>query len=171
MGGQEHFYMETQSMLVVPVGEEAEFNAYVSTQWPTLTQHAIAETLGIPSNRVTCHVKRVGGAFGGKVIKTSILACITSVAAWKTHRAVRCVLERGEDMLITGGRHPVLGIYKVGFMNDGRIVAADIQYYINGGNTVDESPIVGENVDDDVIKRKRGVDRLLPGSGKIAPPL
>jgi len=38
MGGQEHFYMETQSMLVVPVGEEAEFNAYVSTQWPTLTQ-------------------------------------------------------------------------------------------------------------------------------------
>lgn len=38
MGGQEHFYMETQSMLVVPVGEETEFNVYVSTQWPTLTQ-------------------------------------------------------------------------------------------------------------------------------------
>lgn len=38
MGGQEHFYMETQSMLVVPVGEETEFKAYVSTQWPTLTQ-------------------------------------------------------------------------------------------------------------------------------------
>lgn len=28
-------------------------------------------------------------------------------------RAVRCVLERGEDMLITGGRHPYLGKYKV----------------------------------------------------------
>lgn len=38
IGGQEHFYMETQSMLVVPVGEETEFNVYVSTQWPTLTQ-------------------------------------------------------------------------------------------------------------------------------------
>ncbi|XP_060922759.1 aldehyde oxidase 1-like [Limanda limanda] len=146
LGAQEHFYMETQSMLVVPVGEETEFNAFVSTQWPTLIQDAIAETLGIPSNRVTCHVKRVGGAFGGKVTKTSILACITSVAAWKTNRAVRCVLERGEDMLITGARHPVLGKYKVGFMNDGRIMAADIQYYANAGNTVDESVLVVEKI-------------------------
>lgn len=46
-------------------------------------QDTVAETLDIPSNRVTCHVKRVGGAFGGKVTKTSILASITSVAAWK----------------------------------------------------------------------------------------
>ncbi|XP_039648487.1 aldehyde oxidase 6 [Perca fluviatilis] len=146
MGGQEHFYMETQSMLVVPVGEETEFNAYVSTQWPTGTQDAIAEALGIPSNRVTCHVKRIGGAFGGKVVKTATLACITAVAAWKTNRAVRCVLERGEDMLISGARHPVLGKYKVGFMNDGRIMAADMQYYTNAGNTVDESPLVVEKI-------------------------
>lgn len=31
----------------------------------------------------------------------------------RTGRAVRCVLERGEDMLITGARHPVLGKHKV----------------------------------------------------------
>ncbi|KAM3857276.1 aldehyde oxidase 6 [Diretmus argenteus] len=146
IGGQEHFYMETQSMVVVPAGEEAEFNVYISCQWPTYVQEAVAETLAIPSNRVTCHVKRVGGAFGGKVTKTGILACITSVAAWKTNRAVRCVLERGEDMLITGARHPVVGRYKVGFMNDGRIVAADTQYYANAGNTVDESVLVTEKI-------------------------
>nr|XP_015813530.2 aldehyde oxidase 6 isoform X1 [Nothobranchius furzeri] len=146
IGGQEHFYMETQSMLVVPVGEETEFNVYVSTQWPTLIQEAIAETLDIQSSRVTCHVKRLGGAFGGKVIKTSILASITSVAAWKTNRAVRCVLERGEDMLITGGRHPVLGKYKVGFMTDGRIVAADFHYYANAGCFVDESVLISEKI-------------------------
>ncbi|XP_061572162.1 aldehyde oxidase 6 [Cololabis saira] len=146
MGGQEHFYMETQSMLVVPVGEEAELNVYVSTQWPALMQDAVAETLDIPSNRVNCHVKRLGGAFGGKVTKTANLASITSVAAWKTGRAVRCVLERGEDMLITGGRHPVLGTYKVGFMSDGRIVAADIQYYTNAGCCVDESVLVIEKI-------------------------
>ncbi|XP_036946883.1 aldehyde oxidase 6 isoform X1 [Acanthopagrus latus] len=146
MGGQEHFYMETQSMLVVPVGEETEFKAYVSTQWPTLTQDAIADTLNIPSNRVTCHVKRMGGAFGGKVTKTSILASITAVAALKTSRAVRFVLERGDDMLITGARHPVLGRYKVGFMMDGSIVAADIQYYTNAGNSIDESTLVVEKI-------------------------
>lgn len=38
VGGQKHFYMETQSMLVVPVGEETEFNVYASTQGPTSTQ-------------------------------------------------------------------------------------------------------------------------------------
>ncbi|KAM4538347.1 aldehyde oxidase 6 isoform 2-T2 [Fundulus diaphanus] len=146
MGGQEHFYMETQSMLVVPVGEETEFKVYVSTQWPTLAQEAVAETLDIQSNRVTCHVKRLGGAFGGKVIMTSVLASITAVAAWKTNRAVRCVLERGEDMLITGGRHPVLGKYKVGFMNDGRIVAVDYHYFANGGCFVDESVLISEKI-------------------------
>ncbi|XP_068612337.1 aldehyde oxidase 6 [Brachionichthys hirsutus] len=146
MGGQEHFYMETQSMLVVPVGEQAELNVYVSTQSPTTAQEVISETLDIPSNRVVCHVKRIGGAFGGKLTKTAILVSITSVAAWKTNRAVRCILERGDDMLITGGRHPVLAKYKVGFMRDGRIVAADVQYFMNGGNTVDESTLVAEKV-------------------------
>lgn len=34
MGGQEHFYMETQSMLVVPKGEDREVDVYVSTQYP-----------------------------------------------------------------------------------------------------------------------------------------
>uniref|UniRef100_A0A674CKV0 Aldehyde oxidase 6 n=1 Tax=Salmo trutta TaxID=8032 RepID=A0A674CKV0_SALTR len=146
LGGQEHFYMETQSMVVVPSGEERELKVYLSCQHPTYTQESIAETLGIPSNRVSCHVKRVGGAFGGKVTKTSIIACITSVAAWKTGRAVRCVLERGEDMLITGARHPVLGKHKVGFMNDGRIMAADLHYYANSGNTADESLLVIEKI-------------------------
>ncbi|TRZ04440.1 hypothetical protein DNTS_025932, partial [Danionella cerebrum] len=82
IGGQEHFYMETQSFLVVPVGEETEMKVYLSTQHPTFTQVAVAETLGIPSNRVSCHVKRIGGAFGGKVTKTAILASITAVATW-----------------------------------------------------------------------------------------
>ncbi|XP_028319779.1 aldehyde oxidase 6 isoform X2 [Gouania willdenowi] len=146
LGGQEHFYMETQSMLVVPVGEEKEFNVYVSSQWLSYTQAAVAETLGIPSNRINCIVKRLGGGFGGKVTKPAILASITAVAAWKTNRPVRCILERGDDMLITGGRHPTLGKYKVGFMNDGRIVAVDFQFFINAGCTVDESVVVIEKM-------------------------
>uniref|UniRef100_A0A8D0TT86 aldehyde oxidase n=1 Tax=Sus scrofa TaxID=9823 RepID=A0A8D0TT86_PIG len=113
LGGQEHFYMETQSMLVVPKGEDQEMDVYVSTQYPKYIQDIVAWILKIPANKVMCHVKRVGGAFGGKVIKTGIMAAITAFAANKHGRAVRCILERGEDMLITGGRHPYLGKYKV----------------------------------------------------------
>uniref|UniRef100_A0A8C0VY89 aldehyde oxidase n=1 Tax=Castor canadensis TaxID=51338 RepID=A0A8C0VY89_CASCN len=144
MGGQEHFYMETQSMLVVPKGEDQEMDVYVSTQFPRYIQEIVASILKLPANKVMCHVRRVGGAFGGKVVKTGVMAAITAFAASKHGRAVRCTLERGEDMLITAGRHPYLGKYKVGFMNDGRILALEMEHYANGGSSLDESLLVIE---------------------------
>ncbi|XP_014640106.1 PREDICTED: aldehyde oxidase-like [Ceratotherium simum simum] len=144
VGGQEHFYMETQSMLVVPKGEDQEIDVYVSTQIPKYVQDIVASTLKLPANKVMCHVKRLGGAFGGKGIKTGIMAAVTAFAANKHGCAVRCILERGEDMLITAGRHPYLGKYKAGFMKDGRILALDVEHYGNGGATLDESLLVME---------------------------
>ncbi|KAM9286952.1 aldehyde oxidase-like [Morus bassanus] len=144
IGGQEHFYMETQSVLAVPKGEDKEMDVYVSTQHPAIIQEMVAASLGVPANRIMCHVKRVGGAFGGKLMKAGLLASVAAVAANKTSRAVRLILSRGDDMLITGGRHPFIGKYKVGFMNDGRIRALDAKYYINGGCTPDESVVVAE---------------------------
>ncbi|NXX95379.1 AOXA oxidase, partial [Centropus bengalensis] len=144
IGGQEHFYLETQSVLAVPRGEDKEMDVYVSTQHPAIIQEMVAASLGIPANRVMCHVRRVGGAFGGKLLKAGLLASVAAVAANKTSRAVRLILSREDDMLITGGRHPFLGKYKVGFMNDGTIRAVDVMYYINGGCTPDESVLVAE---------------------------
>uniref|UniRef100_A0A8C5QI35 FAD-binding PCMH-type domain-containing protein n=1 Tax=Leptobrachium leishanense TaxID=445787 RepID=A0A8C5QI35_9ANUR len=140
--GQEQFYMETNSLIVIPKGEENEFDIYVSTQDISTSQFAVAAVLGVPSNRIMSRVKRVGGAFGGKVTKPAIFASAAAVAAQKTKRPIRCVLERGEDMLITAGRHPVSGKYKVGCMNDGKIVAADVSFYTNAGCTIDESFLV-----------------------------
>ncbi|MEE6490031.1 hypothetical protein FKM82_015768 [Ascaphus truei] len=140
--GQEQFYMETNTVLAVPKREENELDIYISTQDPTSAQLLAAIALGVPSNRIVSHVKRVGGAFGGKLTKPNIFACAAAVAAHKTKRPVRIVLERWEDMLITGGRHPFLGKYKVGCMNDGKIVGADITFYSNAGCTPDESVLV-----------------------------
>uniref|UniRef100_A0A8C9S671 Aldehyde oxidase 5 n=1 Tax=Scleropages formosus TaxID=113540 RepID=A0A8C9S671_SCLFO len=144
MGGQEHFYMETQGLIAVPRGEDGEMDLYVATQHAAFTQEVVGHTLGVDSNKITCHVKRLGGGFGGKVMKIASLSAIAATAAYKTGRAVRCVLDRGDDMLITSGRHPFLGKYKVGFMNDGTILAADITYYSNGGSTLDESSFIME---------------------------
>ncbi|XP_056392201.1 aldehyde oxidase 1-like isoform X2 [Hyla sarda] len=142
IGGQEQFYMETNSVLVVPKGEDNEFDIYISTQDPTTAQLSVATILDVPSNRIMSHVKRVGGAFGGKITKPGIFACAAAVAAQKTKRPIRCVLERNEDMLMTAGRHPFKGIYKVGFMNDGKIVGADVSFYANAGCSPDESILV-----------------------------
>nr|XP_020445351.1 xanthine dehydrogenase/oxidase-like [Monopterus albus] len=56
----------------------------------------------------------MGGGFGGKASRPTMLSTVVAVAANKLKRPVRCMLDRDEDMLITGGRHPFYGKYKVG---------------------------------------------------------
>ncbi|XP_075612393.1 aldehyde oxidase isoform X3 [Balearica regulorum gibbericeps] len=88
---------------------------------------------------------RVCLLFQKERIKKWMCMCQHSIQQlFRTSRAVRLILSRGDDMLITGGRHPFIGKYKVGFMNDGRIRAVDAKYYINGGCTPDESVLVAE---------------------------
>ncbi|XP_071977273.1 aldehyde oxidase 1-like isoform X2 [Engystomops pustulosus] len=142
IGGQEQFYMETNSVLVVPKKEDNELDVYISTQDPSSAQFAVASILDVPSNRIMVHTKRVGGAFGGKITKPGIFAGAAAVAAQKTKRPIRSILNRNEDMLMTAGRHPFKGVYKVGFMNDGKIVGADVSFYANAGCTPDESILV-----------------------------
>uniref|UniRef100_A0A8D1SC53 FAD-binding PCMH-type domain-containing protein n=1 Tax=Sus scrofa TaxID=9823 RepID=A0A8D1SC53_PIG len=140
--GQEHFYMETQTILAIPQEEDKEMRVYDSGF--QRNNEYVAAALNVPRSRIACHMKRAGGAFGGKVTKPALLGAVCAVAANKTGRPIRFVLERGNDMLITAGRHPLFGKYKIGFMNNGVIKAADVEYYINGGCTPDESEMVIE---------------------------
>ncbi|KAM6080395.1 LOW QUALITY PROTEIN: aldehyde oxidase 2-like [Theristicus caerulescens] len=114
MGGQEHFYLETNSMLVIPRVEDFG-NGYVcvSTQHATDVQELVASALNLQSNKIMCHVKPVGGAFSGKITKPSLFAVIAAVADNRTGCPVRFALDRNMGMLITGG-HPFFGKYKTG---------------------------------------------------------
>uniref|UniRef100_A0ACB8G1Q9 Uncharacterized protein n=1 Tax=Sphaerodactylus townsendi TaxID=933632 RepID=A0ACB8G1Q9_9SAUR len=145
-GGQKHFYLETNSTVVIPRKEDNELIVYVSTQDTSNVQQLVASTLGIQSNRINCQMTRAGGAFGGKMTKPSFFAAAAAVATHKTGCPVRFVMERDDDMFITGGRSPFLGKYKVGFMNDGKIKAVDLEYYVDGGCTKDMSDMVIEYV-------------------------
>nr|XP_048699341.1 xanthine dehydrogenase/oxidase isoform X3 [Caretta caretta] len=139
IGGQEHFYLETHCTIAVPKGEDGEMELFVSTQNPMKTQECVASALGVPANRILVRVKRLGGGFGGKESRNILLSTAVAVAAFKTGHPVRCMLDRDEDMLITGGRHPFLGRYKVGFMKNGKINSLEVSYYSNGGNSEDLS--------------------------------
>ncbi|XP_078590817.1 xanthine dehydrogenase/oxidase-like isoform X1 [Branchiostoma floridae x Branchiostoma japonicum] len=139
IGGQEHFYLETCAAIVVPHGEDGEMEIFCSTQNPTKTQMLAAKALGVPANRVVCRMKRMGGGFGGKETRTCVISSVCAVAAHKVRRPVRIMLDRDEDMVITGTRHPFLAKYKVGFMSDGRVLALDISLYSNAGNSLDLS--------------------------------
>lgn len=52
--------MENQAIIVVPRAEAMELEISVTTQSLRETQFAVAKALGIPSNRITCHIKRLG---------------------------------------------------------------------------------------------------------------
>jgi len=138
IGGQEHFYLETQASLVVP-GENDEFTVYASTQNPTKTSNFVAAAIGVPKNKVVCKVKRMGGGFGGKETRSVYLSMALAVAAQKTGKPVRCMLDRDTDMCTAGQRHPFLLKYKVAFSDDGMLLAADCQLFSNGGFSMDLS--------------------------------
>nr|XP_030713872.1 xanthine dehydrogenase/oxidase isoform X1 [Globicephala melas] len=139
IGGQEHFYLETHCAIAVPKGEAGEMELFVSTQNTMNTQSFVAKMLGVPVNRILVRVKRMGGGFGGKETRGIVMTVAVALAAYKTGYPVRCMLDRDEDMLITGGRHPFLARYKVGFMKTGKIVAVEVDHYSNAGNSQDLS--------------------------------
>lgn len=75
--------------------------------------------------------------FGGKETRSNYYATAAAIAAYFTRRPVSILLDRETDMQITGKRHPFLTKYKVACTPEGKLVAADIHIYLNGGNTLD----------------------------------
>ncbi|MEO1070207.1 MAG: molybdopterin cofactor-binding domain-containing protein, partial [Cyanobacteria bacterium J06638_6] len=88
IGGQDHFYLETQTSWVVPDGE-GNLQVFASTQHPSETQVVVARILGLPTNRVVCTCLRMGGGFGGKESQANPFASAAALATYKTGRPAR----------------------------------------------------------------------------------
>uniref|UniRef100_A0A0R0G5H5 xanthine dehydrogenase n=1 Tax=Glycine max TaxID=3847 RepID=A0A0R0G5H5_SOYBN len=139
MGGQEHFYLEPHSTLIWTVDGGNEVHMISSTQAPQKHQKYVSHVLGLPMSKVVCKTKRVGGGFGGKETRSAFIAAAASVPSYLLNRPVKITLDRDVDMMITGQRHSFLGKYKVGFTNEGRVLALDLEIYNNAGNSLDLS--------------------------------
>jgi xanthine dehydrogenase/oxidase len=142
MGGQEHFYLETNACVAVPKPEDGEMEIWTSTQNPAETQSYVAKVTGVAANKIVAKVKRLGGGFGGKETRSIQLAGICAVAAKKMKRPVRCMLNRDDDILTSGQRHPFLAHWKVGVNKDGKLQALDCDVFNNGGWSQDLSAAV-----------------------------
>jgi xanthine dehydrogenase large subunit len=138
IGGQEHFYLESQVAIVVP-GERGQMTVHSSTQHPSEVQMMVAEVLGVPFNHVVCICKRMGGGFGGKETQAAQPAMMAALVARKTGRPARFVYSKDDDMRYTGKRHPFKAFYKAGFSEGGRLTALDVKLFSNGGCSQDLS--------------------------------
>jgi xanthine dehydrogenase large subunit len=141
VGGQDHFYLETQASWV-SIDAEGSVQITSSTQHPTETQIIVARVLGIPAHRVVCRCLRMGGGFGGKETQANPYAAVAALAAWKFGRPARIKLPRAIDMQMTGKRHPFFARYQAGFDDNGVLQAIDLDLYADGGWSVDLSPPV-----------------------------
>ena len=138
IGGQEHFYLESQIALAIP-GEDDEVLIQTSTQHPTEIQVMVAQVLGIPHAAVTVNMRRMGGGFGGKETQGNQFAAIAAMAAKKYGRAVKIRPDRDDDFQITGKRHDFVVSYDVGYNSDGKIQAVAATFAARAGFSADLS--------------------------------
>jgi xanthine dehydrogenase molybdopterin binding subunit/xanthine dehydrogenase small subunit len=139
--GQEHFYLETQAAWAKP-GEDGAIFVSSSTQHPSEVQAVVAHLLSVPANKIVVQSLRMGGGFGGKETQAATPAALAALAAHHTGQPVRVRWNRDQDMMLTGHRHPFLARFKVGFDAEGRLLAARVHLYSNGGWAMDLSPAV-----------------------------
>jgi xanthine dehydrogenase large subunit len=143
VGGQEHFYLEGQVGYALPL-EQNQWWVYSSTQHPGEIQHWVAHALGLPNSAVTVECRRMGGGFGGKETQSGHIAVWAAVAANKLRRPVKLRLDRDDDFMVTGKRHPFAYDWQVGFDDDGLITGLKLMLAANCGFSADLSGPVAD---------------------------
>ena len=143
VGGQEHFYLEGQIAYVLPQ-EQNQWVVHSSTQHPGEVQHWVSHALGIDNHAVRVECRRLGGGFGGKETQAGHLAVWAAVAAKKVGQAVKLRLDRDDDFMVTGKRHPFQYAYTAGFDDSGRLSGLKLMMAANCGFSADLSGPVAD---------------------------
>ena len=143
VGGQEHFYLEGQVAYVMPQ-EQNQWLVHSSTQHPGEVQHWVSHALGIANHAVRVECRRMGGGFGGKETQAGHMAVWAALAAYKLKRPVKLRLDRDDDFMVTGKRHPFAYEYTAGFDDTGRLQGLKLMLITNCGFSADLSGPVSD---------------------------
>jgi len=138
IGGQEHFYLETQICSTVPT-EEGGMQVFASTQHPSEVQKLVAQVIDVSLNKVTVDMRRMGGGFGGKETQAAQPACLAALASHLTGKPCKMRLTRELDMRMTGKRHPFIVQYKVGINSQGLLSGLKLDLLADCGYSPDLS--------------------------------
>jgi CO/xanthine dehydrogenase Mo-binding subunit len=140
-GAQEQLYIEPNGMLAV-ADEASGVTVWGSMQCPYYIHNALASLFALPVERIRVVQMETGGGFGGKEEYPSIIAGHAALLAWKAGRPVKLIYDRAEDMVATTKRHPSRTHHRTAVDRDGRLLAMDIDFVIDGGAYCTLSPVV-----------------------------
>ncbi|KRE26598.1 xanthine dehydrogenase [Mycobacterium sp. Soil538] len=132
---EEHIYqqmyvpvpMETRGMVAEWTPTTGELTIWASTQTPHELRAFAARLLGIPAQGVRVIMRDTGGAFGQKVVPMREDMCIL-LAARKVPSALKWIEDRRENLMSAGQSRHVDGKVRMAFDDDGKILAADIDF-------------------------------------------
>ncbi len=140
-GAQEQLYIEPQGMCALASPKHG-ITVWGSLQCPYYVHKALMTLFGMPKERVRIIQCETGGGFGGKEEYPSMLAAHAALLAWKARRPVKMIYDRHEDMLATTKRHPSRTRIRSGHSADGKLLALDVDFRLDGGAYMTLSPVV-----------------------------
>ncbi|GLV44087.1 Aldehyde oxidase 3 [Carabus blaptoides fortunei] len=134
VGPQYHFHMELHNCLCVPT-DDGGYDIFPGTQWIHNVQLAAAAALNMPANKFNVSVKRLGGAYGAKILRANMVSTACVVVSHKLKRPVRVNMTLTQNMKALGKRFPCHAEYEVGVDDKGVIQYMDNTYYSNVGTS------------------------------------
>lgn len=139
-GASEQLYIETNGM-IAQYGDDG-VTVWGSMQCPYYVHSALMPCFDLPPEKVRVVQMETGGGFGGKEEYPSIIACHAALLAMKAGKPVKIVYDREEDMVATTKRHPSYTRHRTAVTEDGKLVAMDVEFLIDGGAYATLSAVV-----------------------------
>jgi CO/xanthine dehydrogenase Mo-binding subunit len=116
-----------------------------SSQSPYAVKELLSGYFGIPEGNVTVKTPFLGGGFGGKTtVQLEVLAYMASRAAGG--QCVSLTNTREEDFAVSPCHLGLQGKIKIGAAKDGKITAAQMEFYVDSGAYADISPKLAKSI-------------------------
>jgi len=110
-----------------------------SSQAPYGIKELIAKYFGIPEGKIVVEVPFIGGGFGGKAsVHLEIIAVMCSLAMGG--KCVNISNSREEDLASSPCHLGLEGSVKLGASKDGKLISAEMTFYVDSGAYSDISP-------------------------------
>ena len=140
-GAQEQLYIENNGAIAIANPAEG-VTVWGSMQCPYYVHKALVKLFALPEDKIRVIQTETGGGFGGKEEYPSLLAGHAALLAWKSGKPVKMIYDRAEDMVATTKRHPSRTRHKTAVSKDGKLLAMDIEFIVDGGAYCTLSPVV-----------------------------
>jgi CO/xanthine dehydrogenase Mo-binding subunit len=140
-GAQEQLYIENNGAIAIANSQDG-VTVWGSMQCPYYVHKALIKLFGLPEEKIRVIQTETGGGFGGKEEYPSMIAGHAALLAWKSGKPVKMIYDRAEDMVATTKRHPSRTRHKTAVTSDGKLLAMEIDFVIDGGAYCTLSPVV-----------------------------